>query len=144
MADKDINDLIKKAKQVMKNAFVPSCKFPVGVAIITDNGNVYQGCNVESVIGGMGTCAERAAITNAVSKGEYHFKSVVIVSNSEKPLKPCGMCLQWLAEFAQVANHDIEIIMVGSNGVIVKNSVRKMLPDTIGPRDLGLDLTKYE
>lgn len=144
MDDKKYISLIKKAKDVMKNAYVPSCKFPVGAVLLTDKGNSYVGCNVESVIGGMGTCAERAAICNAASNGEYHFKLVLIVSNSDKPLRPCGMCLQWLAEFAQVANHDIDVIMVGSKGVIEKSSVLKMLPNTIGPRDLGLDLKKYE
>lgn len=144
MDKKTLSRLIEKAKQGMKNAYVPVSNFSVGVAVLTDAGNIYKGCNVESVISGMGTCAERCAIDNAVANGEYCYKAVLVLSSLEDFIKPCGMCLQYISEFSQVAEHDIEIIMANSKGKIKKSSIYKMLPKSFGPRDLGLDLKKYK
>ncbi len=77
----------------MANAYSIVNKFPCGAAVLTEKGNIYQGCNVESVISGMGTCAERSAIDHAVAHGEYGFKAVAIISKLGEPIKPCGMCL---------------------------------------------------
>lgn len=143
VSDKELQELIKKAKEGMKNAYTRTGIFPVGAAVLTDKGNIYRGCNVESVISGMGTCAERCAIDNAVANGEYCFKTIAIVSKLEEPIKPCGMCLQYISEFSQVAEHDIEIIMIGSKGKIKRSSVNKMLPKSFGPKDAGLNLDKY-
>lgn len=144
VSKEELKQLIGKAKEGMKNAYTPRSNFSVGAAVLTDKGSVYQGCNVESVISGIGTCAERCAIDNAIANGEYCFKAVSIITKSESPVKPCGMCLHYINEFAQVANHDIAIIMAGSNGKIKKSSVFKMLPGAFGPRDLELNLKKYE
>lgn len=140
----ELKKLIEKAKKGMKNAYSPRTKFPTGAAVLTDKGNIYLGCNVESVISGMGTCAERCAVDNAVANGEYCFRAILIISKLEKTIKPCGMCLQYISEFAQVSGHDIEIIMVGSKGKIKKSSINKMLPRAFGPKDLGLNLGKYK
>ena len=107
-------------------------------------GNIYQGCNTESVISGMGVCAERSAIDHAVAHGEYVYNAIVVTSKLEEPIKPCGMCLQYIAEFSQVANKDIEVLMVGSNGKIIISSIRQFLPDDFGPKDLGINLLKYQ
>jgi len=139
---KEMQKLVEKAKLEMKNAFIPKSKSPVGAAVLTDKGNIYAGCNVDSGISGLGTCAERCAIDNAVANGEHCFKAILIVSESEEPLKPCGMCLQYIAEFSKVAAHDTKIIMVGSKGKIKKSSINKMLPDTFVPKDFGLNLKK--
>ena len=135
--------LIEKAKIGMKNAYAPRSNFGVGAAVLTLKGDIYQGCNVESVISGLGTCAERCAIDNAIANGDYCFKGIVIVTKNKEPVRPCGACLQYIAEFAQVANNDIEIIMVGANGKINKSSINKMLPEAFGPKDLGLDLKRF-
>ncbi|MBI2046591.1 cytidine deaminase [Candidatus Pacearchaeota archaeon] len=144
IAKEELEKLIEKAKEGLKNAYAPRSNFPTGAAVLTDKGNVYQGCNVESVISGMGTCAERCAIDNAIANGEYCFKAIIVITKLENPVKPCGMCLHYINEFAQVANHDIAIIMAGSGGKISKSSVFKMLPEAFGPRDLGLNLKKYK
>lgn len=141
--NKELKKLIEKAKEGMKNAYTRTGMFPVGAAVLTDKGGIYLGCNVESVISGMGICAERCAIDNAVAHGEYCFKAIAVVSKLEEPLKPCGMCLQYISEFSQVAEHDIEIIMIGSKGRIKRSSVNKMLPGSFGPKDAGLNLDRY-
>ena len=143
ISKKEVQNLIKEARKAIKNAYCPISEFPVGAAILTEKGDIYSGCNVESVISGLGVCAERAAIDHAVAHGEFCFKAIAIFSKFKKPLKPCGACLQYINEFAQVAGHDILIFMVGNKGKVEKSSVYKMLPGSFGPEDLGLNLDKY-
>jgi cytidine deaminase len=136
-------ELIAAAKAGMKNAYVIVNNFPVGAAVLTAKGNIYQGCNTQSVISGMGVCAERSAIDHAVACGEYRFQAIAVTSQLETPIAPCGMCLQYIGEFSQVAGHDIEILMIGSTGTIRESSIHKMLPIIFGPLDLHLDISRY-
>jgi cytidine deaminase len=135
--------LIASAKLGMQNAYAVVSGFPVGAAVLTATGRVFQGCNTESVISGMGVCAERSAIDHAVACGEYLYQAIAVTSKLEKPIAPCGMCLQYIGEFSQVADCDIEILMVGATGEIRESSIREMLPAIFGPLDLGLDLSRY-
>jgi cytidine deaminase len=135
--------LIAGAKLGMKNAYAVVSSFPVGAAVLTVTGNVFQGCNTESVISGMGVCAERSAIDHAVACGEYLFEAVAVTSSLEDPIAPCGMCLQYIGEFSQVADRDIQILMIGATGEIRESSIRQMLPAIFGPLDLGLDVARY-
>jgi cytidine deaminase len=135
--------LIAGAKLGMKNAYAVVSSFPVGAAVLTSTGNVFQGCNTESVISGMGVCAERSAIDHAVACGEYLFEAVAVTSSLEDPIAPCGMCLQYIGEFSQVADRNIQILMIGSTGEIRESSIRQMLPTIFGPLDLGLDVARY-
>ena len=135
--------LISSAKLGMKNAYAVVSGFPVGAAVLTSAGKVFQGCNTESVISGMGVCAERSAIDHAVACGEYLFDAVAVTSELEKPIAPCGMCLQYIGEFSQLADRDIEILMIGATGEIRESSIRQMLQSIFGPLDLGLDVARY-
>lgn len=135
--------LISSAELGMKNAYTVVSGFPVGAAVLTVTGRVFQGCNTESVISGMGVCAERSAIDHAVACGEYLFEAVAVISELEDPIAPCGMCLQYIGEFSQVADRDIEILMISSSGEIRESSIRQMLPVIFGPLDLGLDVARY-
>ncbi len=135
--------MIAGAKLGMKNAYAVVSSFPVGAAVLTSTGNVFQGCNTESVISGMGVCAERSAIDHAVACGEYLFEAVAVTSSLEDPIAPCGMCLQYIGEFSQVADRNIQILMIGSTGEIRESSIRQMLPTIFGPLDLGLDVARY-
>ena len=137
------DELIEAARQGMKNAYVVVSNFPVGAAVLTAKGSIYQGCNTQSVISGMGVCAERSAIDHAVACGEYVFEAVAVTSQLETPIAPCGMCLQYIGEFSQVAGHDIDIVMVGSTGTLRESSIYKMLPVIFGPLDLNLDISRY-
>jgi cytidine deaminase len=137
------DELIASAKRGMQNAYSIVSGFPVGAAVLTATGQVFQGCNTESVISGMGVCAERSAIDHAVACGEYLYQAIAVTSGLETPIAPCGMCLQYIGEFSQLADHDIEILMVGANGELRESSIREMLPVIFGPLDLGLDLSRY-
>jgi len=143
LTKKEVILLVKKAREGMKNAYCPRSKFPVGAAVLTKKGNVYQGGNIESVISGLGTCAERSAIDHAIAHGEYVFKVIAVVSKNQQPVKPCGACLQYINEFSQIGGKDVIILMVGSKGKIITSSVKKMLPGGFGPRDFGLKIAKY-
>src|SRR5215813_1911064 len=137
------DELIQAAKNGMHNAYVVVTNFAVGAAVLTRKGHIYQGCNTQSVISGMGVCAERSAIDHAIACGEYVFEAIAVTSRLENPIAPCGMCLQYIGEFSQIAEQDIPIIMVGSTGQINESSVRRMLPVIFGPVDLNLDVSRY-
>jgi len=137
------DQLIAGAKLGMKNAYAVVSGFPVGAAVLTATGKVFQGCNTESVISGMGVCAERSAIDHAVACGEYLYQAIAVTSELDGPIAPCGMCLQYIGEFSQVADRDIEILMIGATGEIRESSIRQMLPAIFGPLDLGLDVARY-
>lgn len=139
----ELKKLVEAARLGMSHAYAPRSQFPVGAAVLTSKGNYYHGCNVESVISGLGTCAERSAIDHAVAHGEYNIRAIAIVSRLETPIKPCGACLQYINEFAQVGQQNIDIFMVGKEGSLEQNNIHALLPGGFGPRDLGLDLSKY-
>ena len=103
----DINEkLMKDAEKAKKNAYVPYSKFPVGAALITESGEIYTGCNVESASYGATNCAERTAIFKAVSDGHRKIKKIAIISDLDETY-PCGICRQVIAEFSD----DVEIII---------------------------------
>jgi len=137
------NELIEAAKAGMRNAYAIVNNFRVGAAVLTSQDRIYQGCNTQSVISGLGICAERCAIDHAVVCGEYVFQAIAVTSDFETPIAPCGMCLQYIGEFSQVANHDIEILMVGSTGAVRESSIKQMLPVIFGPLDVHLDVSPY-
>lgn len=143
MTEPEEANLIQAAQRGMANAYCPVTDFPVGAAVLTATGNIYQGCNVQSVISGMGVCAERSAIDHAIACGEYCFAAVAVISELEDPISPCGMCLQYIGEFSQVADSDIEIIMAGSTGRIERSSIVALSHRIFGPVDMGLDVGRY-
>lgn len=135
--------LIETAHGGMRNAYTPVTRFPVGAAVLTISGKIFAGCNTQSVISGLGVCAERCAIDHAVVFGEYSYRAIAVTSNLKKPMCPCGMCLQYIGEFSQIVGEDIAILMLGSAGDIVRSSVRRLSHDIFGPLNLGLDLSPY-
>lgn len=92
-------ELIDKALMAMEKAYAPYSNFKVGAAILTKEGHVFTGCNVENASYGATICAERCAATKAVSEGYTEFIAIAIVSSSGKFTYPCGVCRQFLAEF---------------------------------------------
>ena len=93
--------LIAAAKTTQRHAHAPYSKFCVGAALLTKSGKVYTGVNVENASYGLTICAERVAITKAVSEGHRQFKAIAVVAPSAN-LSPCGACRQVLAEFGEM------------------------------------------
>jgi cytidine deaminase len=99
----------------MNNAFV-LWGFKVGSAVLAEDGEIYEGCNVESWISGLGTCAERNAINHAVLHGNRKIREIAIVMDSRSPNepKPCGACVQYIYDFAE--DSKIRIVMAKAEG----------------------------
>ncbi len=114
-------ELIEKAKEALKYAYVPYSRFRVGAALEASDGTVFTGCNVENSAYPNTYCAERTALVKAVSEGYRKFTRIAIVAEKAMPY-PCGACRQSLLEFAP----DLEII-VHWNGKTEKACLRDML-----------------
>lgn len=106
------SELIQKAYEAMEKAYAPYSKFKVGAALIAD-GQVYTGCNVENASYGAAICAERSAISNAVSCGSTNIEKIAIVSSKHDYAMPCGICRQVMSEFMKngtiIVTNDKEI-----------------------------------
>ncbi len=87
------------AKEAAAQAYAPYSQFPVGVAVLAENGEIFSGCNVENASYGATVCAERNAIAAAVVAGQRKFVALLVYTPQEKLTPPCGMCRQVIAEF---------------------------------------------
>lgn len=143
VSEKEARELVEEAERVRKNTFSTFTDSSVGAAILTDSGKIYAGCYYESVIQGLGTCAERNAVGTAVSNGEYCFKAIAVVGEQKEPITPCGACRQILAEFTEVAQHDITVIMRGQNEETDVKRLSEMIPKSFGAGEAGADLSEY-
>ena len=94
-----IRRLIAAAMRAARQSYSPYSRFPVGAAILTAGGKIYAGCNVENASYGLTVCAERVAVLKAVSEGKRTFKMLAVAGGMGKAVRPCGACLQVLAEF---------------------------------------------
>jgi cytidine deaminase len=102
-------ELVRRAREVMHNAYAPYSNFHVGAAIEAEDGTIHVGCNVENASYGLTICAERMAVGAAVAAGKRSLKRVAVVTAVEPPATPCGACRQLLAEFGL----HLEIIAAG-------------------------------
>ncbi|MCI0527211.1 MAG: cytidine deaminase [Nitrospira sp.] len=124
MSEKGNARLVKQATVAMERALANSSKFKVGVALLTKNQKIYQGCNIETITSNLGVCAERVALFKALSEGEREFKVMAIVASSGQVCTPCGICRQLLWEFAP----ELEIIMVDRHGRTLIRQIHDLLP----------------
>lgn len=122
MATTELIDLAVKASE---NAYVPYSHFPIGAVLVTDDGRVYTGVNVENASFGLTNCGERTAIFKAVSEGERSFKELIIYGQTEKPVSPCGACRQVMAEFFEP---DLPVTLVAKDKSTVVMTVKELLP----------------
>lgn len=145
MADKDLIDLAEKA---MQKGYDPYSGFYVGCAVKTKSGNIYIGANINTC-SYEGLCAERIAIGSAISKGDYEINTISIIAKSDffdvKILSgPCGACRQMIYEFADLASHDINILISDTKKAkVLKTSIFKIHPYGFGPRFCGGKTKKY-
>lgn len=115
--------LIERAKEAMTNAYVPYSQFQVGAALLTKDGKVYTGCNVENASYGATNCAERTAIFKAISEGEREFVKLAVVSHTDQYTYPCGICRQVISELLPDAK-----LIFSQGGSIKELSVSDILP----------------
>jgi cytidine deaminase len=95
----NIDELVAAAWQARESAYAPYSKFAVGAALLTVDGRIFSGCNVENLSYGLTQCAERTAICSAVAAGVRNFAMLAVVADTAVPISPCGACRQVMAEF---------------------------------------------
>lgn len=120
-------ELFKQAEQGYQKAYAPYSQFQVGAALLTQQGNIFTGCNVENISYGLSTCAERNAIAAAVATegGEQmKIQAIAIANNRQIPCSPCGACRQVIAEFAQ---ENTLVIFLGQKGLEIA-TITELLP----------------
>ncbi len=125
------NELIEVAKKYRENAHVPYSKFKVGAAVLTSSGKVFGGCNIENASYPAGICAERTAISKAVSEGEKNISAIAIIADTDEPCSPCGICRQVMAEFRIP-----KIIMTNLKGNTKIVTLEEVLPFAFSDKDL--------
>jgi len=121
--------LLATARKAARNTYSPYSKFPVGAALMTARGKVFTGCNVENASYGLTMCAERVAVLKAVSEGNQKFKALAVVGGHGKVARPCGACLQVLAEFC---GPDFPVVLASLDkpGRIERFTLGDLLPHT--------------
>jgi len=130
----DVEKLIAESKKAREQAYVPYSKFPVGAALLAEDGTIYHGCNIENSAYSMTNCAERTAFFKAVSDGVRSFKALAVVADTEGPVSPCGACRQVIAEFC---DGSMPVYLTNLNGDVEETTVAKLLPGAFSKEDLS-------
>jgi len=125
----DAKELARKAVEAKSRAVATYSNFHVGAALITDNGRVFLGANIENSSYGLTICAERTAVFQAVLEGERNFEAIAIAGDTEDFLPPCGACRQVLAD---LCGKDLEVILTNQKGEINTFKLSELLPYSFG------------
>jgi cytidine deaminase len=127
------DELIAQAKDARRWAHSPYSNFSVGAALLTSDGRVFTGCNVENSTYGLSMCAERVAIFKAVSEGATEIARVAVVTDHEHIAPPCGCCRQMIWEFS---GESTEVILANLSGDVRTYGIRDLLPEAFDARYL--------
>lgn len=127
----DGKKLLSEAKEARKNAYVPFSGFTVGAALLTKDGKVYRGCNIESSVMSPSLCAERVALSKAISEGEKEFLAIAVAGapsgeDATEPCYPCGVCRQVLSEHVDLRSFEV---IVEENGKAKTCTLSDLLPN---------------
>lgn len=131
MTKQDVQQLIECAIEARQQSYSPYSNFPVGAAILCEDGTIYKGCNIENASYGLTNCAERTAIFKAVSEDHRKFKALAVVADTEGPCAPCGACRQVINEFKIPT-----IIMANLTGHMEIVSIEDLLPFSFSDCDV--------
>ena len=129
-----LDTLFEAARAIQAKAYAPYSRFKVGAAIVTPDGQVFTGCNVENAAYPVGTCAEAGAISAMLAAGESRIAQIVVMGEGENLVTPCGGCRQRIREFASA---DTPIHIAGPEGVRRSFSLDELLPFSFGPDNLS-------
>lgn len=120
-----IDELLAAARETRELAYAPYSRFLVGAALLTEDGEVFTGCNVENLSFGLTLCAERVALFSAVAAGKRKFTGLALITDTPTPVTPCGSCRQVLYEFSP----DLWIIAANLHGEQKMFRLQDLLPD---------------
>ena len=132
--------MIKMALEARKNSYSPYSHFQVGACLLTKEGRLYTGCNIENAAYGPTNCAERTAFFKAVSEGERDFAGIAIVGDKEGTVVdnyafPCGVCRQVVTEFTDPET--FVILVAKSEKDYLETTLAALLPNAFGPEMKG-------
>jgi len=117
--------LIEAVRAVREHAYAPYSGFRVGAAVLASDGRIHVGCNLENRSFGATVCAERVAIGNGVAAGATGIAAIAVLSDTDPPAPPCGLCLQVLTEFA---GPDLPVLLVNPSGEGVEYRLADLSP----------------
>lgn len=130
--------LLAAARSAQRQAYTPYSNYPVGAAVLDDQGRIHAGCNVENAAYPEGMCAEAAALSAMVLAGSTRAMAVLVVGNGGKNTSawttPCGGCRQKLREFGAP---DLPILSANDTDLGPRYTLAQLLPDSFGPDHLG-------
>ena len=135
----EFEKIVSEALRMLQYSYVPYSHFRVGAALLTENGDIYTGCNIENAAYTPTNCAERTAFFKAVSEGERSFTAIAIAGGAEdaKELEycsPCGVCRQVMMEFCDPET--FQVVLVKSETEYQVFTLQEILPLGFGPKDL--------
>ncbi len=133
MSDERVERVVGAAMSAQGRAYVPYCRFPVGAAVMTTDGHVFVGANVDNASTGLGMCAERSAIFSMVGSLGYREIVLVAIVTRDGSL-PCGACRQVVREFA---SEGATVVVADSGGKVRRFRFADLLPHSFGPEDMA-------
>ncbi|KYG36113.1 cytidine deaminase [Priestia endophytica] len=125
--------LMEEAKKARELAYAPYSKFKVGAALLTENGDVYKGCNIENAAYSLCNCAERTALFKAHSDGNKQYTALAVVADTDRPVSPCGACRQVISELCP---SDMKVYLTNLKGDVAEMTVSELLPGAFTAEDL--------
>ncbi len=129
----NVENLLAEAKIARDRAYAPYSNFSVGAALITKEGKIYHGCNIENAAYSMCNCAERTAFFTAYTAGEREFEAIAVVADTNRPVPPCGACRQVISE---LGNKDMRILLTNLKGDVQELTMSELLPGAFSVEDL--------
>jgi len=133
LTDEIRDELIAAACAIRARAYVPYSHYPVGAALLADDGRIYPGVNVENASYGLTICAERNAVWSMVTAGGRRVRAIAVCTRNG--VSPCGACRQVLSEFAP-DDEELPVWIIDEQGFVRETTLRTLLPDNFGPQDL--------
>lgn len=130
-------ELCKEAIDAMKNAYAPYSGYKVGAALLTEEGKLFAGCNIENAAYTPTVCAERVALFNAISSGERNFTAIAVAGGKDGVISgafpPCGVCRQVMAEFCAP---DFTVLVVTGEDSYKKYTLNELFPQAFTPKNI--------
>lgn len=126
-------ELFDIAFKAMDHAYAPYSNYTVGAAILCDDGNIYDGGNIENASYGLTNCAERTAIFKSVSEGAKEIKAIAIVNGTSEMSKPCGACRQVMSEFMKA---DATVFLANNTNQYKEFTFKEILPLAFSDKDM--------
>jgi cytidine deaminase len=126
--------LMEQSKLAREKAYVPYSKFKVGAALLSAEGKVYHGANIENAAYSLTCCAERTALFKAYTEGDTKFTAIAVVADTKRPVPPCGACRQVISELCPP---EMPVYLTNLKGDVQEILVKDLLPGAFSPEDLN-------